>query len=193
MTLVAEPLSITEDTQVGELVRAAQDGDRQAFGQLAARFERLVYSVAIRRLGNHAEAQELVQEVFVQALRKIGQLRDPDSFAGWLRSITARMAINRQTRSDRLVAAESDTLEARCAGGETPLVSALAAERASRVRAGLNRLRDLDRRTLVAFYVEGQSLAEMSNAFSSPVGTIKRRLHVARKRLARELEEFATV
>jgi RNA polymerase sigma-70 factor, ECF subfamily len=51
----------------------------------------------------------------------------------------------------------------------------------------------LDRQTLVAFYVDGQSLVEMSTAFDSPVGTIKRRLHVARKRLARELEEMAVV
>ena len=51
----------------------------------------------------------------------------------------------------------------------------------------MKRLGTLDRQTLVAFYVEGQSLLEMSDAFDSPVGTIKRRLHVA-KRLARELE-----
>ena len=46
----------------------------------------------------------------------------------------------------------------------------------------------LDRSTLVAFYIQGQSLVEMSDEFSAPVGTIKRRLHVARKRLAKELE-----
>jgi RNA polymerase sigma-70 factor (ECF subfamily) len=49
----------------------------------------------------------------------------------------------------------------------------------------------MDRETLVAFYVRGQSLLEMSEEFDSPVGTIKRRLHVARKRLAKELESLA--
>ena len=49
----------------------------------------------------------------------------------------------------------------------------------------------MDRKTLEAFYVRGQSLVEMSTEFGSPIGTIKRRLHVARKRLARELEELA--
>ena len=52
-------------------------------------------------------------------------------------------------------------------------------------------MKALDRNTLVAFYVEGQSLAEMSTKFASPIGTIKRRLHTARKRLAAELEEFS--
>ena len=49
----------------------------------------------------------------------------------------------------------------------------------------------MDRRTLEAFYLKGQSLTQMSDAFDSPVGTIKRRLHVARQRLARQLAEPA--
>jgi RNA polymerase sigma-70 factor (ECF subfamily) len=54
-------------------------------------------------------------------------------------------------------------------------------------------LGELDRHTLEAFYFRGQSLAEMSRAFAAPVGTIKRRLHVARKRLAAQLEAAAAV
>jgi RNA polymerase sigma-70 factor (ECF subfamily) len=74
---------------------------------------------------------------------------------------------------------------------ETPLTKALTRERKVQVRAGLGRLGRLDRETLVAFYVKGQTLVEMSDAFDSPIGTIKRRLHVARKRLAKELEDLA--
>ena len=51
----------------------------------------------------------------------------------------------------------------------------------------------MDRDTLVAFYVEGQSLIEMADDFEAPLGTIKRRLHVARKRLAKQVDELATV
>ena len=69
----------------------------------------------------------------------------------------------------------------------------LAAERQDQVRAGLARLGDLDRATLVAFYVEGRSLLEMSDDFDAPLGTIKRRLHVARKRLAKEVEPNVAV
>jgi RNA polymerase sigma-70 factor (ECF subfamily) len=49
----------------------------------------------------------------------------------------------------------------------------------------------MDRETLMAFYFDGRSLLEMSDQFKTPVGTIKRRLHVARKRLAKELEALA--
>ena len=173
-------------------VRAAQQGDRTAFGELVEQFERAVFGTALKRLRDRGEAQELTQEVFVQALRKIGQLREPECFGGWLRAITNRLAINRQVRRGPVFSAECETLEA-VSQDETPLTNVLAAERRRQVRAGLRRLRSLDRQTLVAFYVKGQSLVEMSTEFRSPVGTIKRRLHVARKRLARELEELAPV
>ncbi len=172
-------------------VRAAQRGSREAFGQLVERFQRAVYAIALRRLRNDAEAQELTQEVFVQALRKIDQLREPECVGGWLRSITTRMAINRALRGGPVVPTDRETLEATCIERRTPLAEALDNERASQVRAGLGRLGALDRQTLEAFYVRGQSLIEMSDEFRSPIGTIKRRLHVARKRLARELEELA--
>jgi RNA polymerase sigma-70 factor, ECF subfamily len=190
MATVAEEIDAA--TSLAEVVRAAQAGCAEAFGELSQRFERLVYGLALRRLGNHAEAQEIVQEVFLQALRKIGQLREPAAIAGWLRSIASRRIYNRLTRRGPVTSAEPAALEATGDRGAGPLEQALAHERQLQVRAGLNRLGSLDRKTLVAFYVEGQSLIEMSTAFGSPVGTIKRRLHVARKRLARELEELAS-
>lgn len=183
----------TETTPLEYLVAAAQDGDREAFGELATRFEPMVYAIAFRRLGNHSEAQELCQEVLVKAMQKIQQLKVPAAFAGWLRSITVRMAINRQVRRAPVVATEPQTLDATCVESTTPLDAALAHERAVQVRGGLARLGDLDRHTLEAFYVRGESLSQMSESFEAPIGTIKRRLHVARKRLALQLETASAV
>jgi RNA polymerase sigma-70 factor (ECF subfamily) len=178
---------------VAQLVLASQQGDRAAFGQLFERFERHVFAIALRRLGDYSEAQELCQDVFIQALQKIAQLREPECFGGWLRSITHRMAINRLTRAAADRPTEAESLEASCVETDTPLTTVLAGEREAQVRAGLQRLRELDRATLVAFYVKGQSLLEMSDEFDAPLGTIKRRLHVARQRLAKEVEPLAAV
>jgi RNA polymerase sigma-70 factor (ECF subfamily) len=191
MTALIDEEVTTEKLELVQRVRAAQQGDRAAFGELVEQFQGAVFATALRRLRDRGEAQELAQEVFVQALRKIEQLREPECFGGWLRSITNRLAINRQVRRGPVVSAEPETLDAVRHDEETPLTNLLAAERRRQVRAGLRRLGTLDRQTLVAFYVKGQSLVEMSTAFDSPVGTIKRRLHVARKRLARELAELA--
>ena len=185
--------NIEERNRVVQLVQLAQQDDREAFGELFERFERHVFTIAFRRLNNYAEAQELTQDVFIQALQKVAQLRQPECFGSWLRSITHRMAINRVVRRGPDLPTEPTTLEATCVEAETPLALALENEREEQVHEGLQRLRSLDRETLVAFYVEGQSLIEMSNAFDAPLGTIKRRLHVARKRLAKEVDSLVAV
>jgi RNA polymerase sigma-70 factor (ECF subfamily) len=187
----AQDYETIERQSLADLVRAAQGGDRAAFDELFQRYHRAVYGVIFRRLGNHAEAQELCQEVFIQAMRKIHQLHNPLCFGGWLRSVANRMAINRAVRGRPKAIGDSGRLDAECAEHDTPLGEVLARERRDRVRVGLKRLTAMDRDTLVAFYFEGQSLVEMSTQFNSPVGTIKRRLHVARKRLAKELEALA--
>lgn len=171
-----------------ELVTAAQEGDHDAFGALVSRFERMVQAVCWQRLRNHAEAQEATQEVFIKAFEKLHQLDEPAAFPGWLRSIAVRQSINRSTRRLPALAVEPHTLEGFDGDAEPPLSSLLARERIAQLHEGLDRLASLDRTTLVAFYLNGQSLVEMSDEFAAPVGTIKRRLHVARKRLAKELE-----
>lgn len=187
----AQDYETTERDSLTPLVQAAQRGDRAALDELFHRYHRAVYGVIFRRLGNHAEAQELCQEVFIQAMRKIHQLHNPLCFGGWLRSVASRMAINRAVRGRTRTTGDGGRLDAECAQRETPLGEVLARERRDCVHVGLNRLTAMDRDTLLAFYFEGQSLVEMSTQFNSPVGTIKRRLHVARKRLAKELEALA--
>ncbi len=182
-----------ETTELDQLVIDARAGDQAAFEQLVIRFEGVVFATAYRRLGNRSDAEELSQEVFMQALRKLHQLQDPRCFGGWLRQIAARMAINRAVRTKPMYTAEPRSIESDSIEYETPLSSMLTKERRSQVRKGLGRLGELDRDTLVAFYFDGQSLVEMSDQFQSPVGTIKRRLHVARKRLAKELESVCQV
>ena len=154
----------------------------------------MVYAIALRRLGNHSEAQELCQEVLVKAMQKIEQLKVPAAFGGWLRSITVRMAINRQVRRAPMIATEPQTLDASC----------VELSHAARCGAGQRAGR---RRSAAAwrgwaswigtrwrrFTCVASRCREMSESFAAPIGTIKRRLHVARKRLARQLETAAAV
>jgi RNA polymerase sigma-70 factor, ECF subfamily len=172
------------------LVRRAQGGDTQAFGELAAHFEPTVFATVLRRLRNRSEALEVTQDVFVQALRKLGQLREPERFAGWLRQIAVRMAINRAGRRPQETLRNPATFGTLSSAPGGPLDDLLRNEQAQAVWGGLERLRELDRRTLIAFYFEGRSLKEMSDQFDSPIGTIKRRLHTARNRLRDELNQM---
>src|SRR5205823_11970692 len=133
-------------------------GDRGAYGELFERFRTTVYGIALARLRNPAEAEELVQEVFLHGMRKLPQLREPNCFAGWLRQITVRMALNRLTRRGPVQGVEPEVLEQAESAGNGPLTELLRAEQRDALHRGLNRLKPLDRATLAAFYLHGQSL-----------------------------------
>ena len=190
---VASPYTELSESSVTELVVQAQTGDRSAMDQLYCRFQQHVLAIAYKRLGNWDEAQELSQDVFIQAFRRLNQLQAPEAFAGWLRQIVHRMAINRLTRRQMPTSVDHEILEATITCDSDPLDAVLSSEQKIQVHQGLGRLGELDRRTLVAFYLDGQSLNQMSDAFEAPIGTIKRRLHVARKRLAKECEMLQAI
>jgi RNA polymerase sigma-70 factor (ECF subfamily) len=178
------------ETEMIQLVTLAQAGDRKAFGQLAQQFEQTVFATVFRRLRNHAETAEVTQDVFIQAMRKLPQLREPARFAGWLRRIAVRMSINRAVRRPNETARSPEMFGSLTDNTRTPLADLMKSEEAAEVRGGLEKLRELDRQTLIAFYFEGQSLKQMSDQFDSPIGTIKRRLHTARNRLKEMLVEM---
>ena len=175
-------------TEIIHLVERAQIGDREAYGELVTRFQGSVYAMALARVRNPLEAQELAQDVFVHAMKKLPQLRDPRCFAGWLRQITARMAINRVTRRGVLFGASPDLLDAIADKVRTAEEHVAVGEAVGQLKVGLARLKTLDRLTLEAFYLHGRSLKQMAREFEVPTGTIKRRLHVARLRLREVLE-----
>lgn len=170
------------------LVGRAQRGDREAFGELVEQFQPTVYAIALRRLANASDALELTQEVFLHVLRRIGQLREPERFAGWLRQVAVRMAINRATRRVSPPSVEVGILEGASEHSDEPLDQLIRRERAERLWAALGRLKSLDREALDAFYIRGNSLLEIAEMLNVPLGTVKRRLHTARKRLKVELE-----
>jgi RNA polymerase sigma-70 factor (ECF subfamily) len=175
-------------TEITRLIGLAQAGDRAAYGELVERFQPAVYALALARLRNAVDAQELTQEVFIHAMTRLPQLRDPQCFLGWLRQITVRMAINRATRRLPLFGAATEMLQNAPDMGDTPLDQLVRTEQRAELYQGLDRLKPVDRATLVDFYIRGKSLKQMSREFETPVGTIKRRLHVARKRLRKALD-----
>lgn len=175
---------------VAELVQSAQLGDRQAQSALYERYRNSALALAYRKLGNWDEAEELVQDVFMHAFDRLHQLRVPEAFGGWLRQIVRRSAINQLTRRRVAVSLDQAALDTVASSEATPLDDLLDDESSNQVHRGLKRLGKVDRLTLEAFYIGGQSLLEMAETFEAPLGTIKRRLHVARKRLAHEMVDF---
>ena len=77
------------------LVTSARNGDREAFGRLYQVYGRMVHGVLLARMPT-GEVEDLVQEVFLKALRQIHTLRDPNAFGGWIAMIARHAAISRR-------------------------------------------------------------------------------------------------
>ena len=85
--------------EITPLVERAKGGDREAFGELVTRFQGSVYAMALARgSATRSKRRNWRRTSSSTAMKKLPQLRDARCFAGWLRQITARMAINRLTR-----------------------------------------------------------------------------------------------
>src|SRR5262245_9955663 len=85
-----------------ELVAAASAGDRAAYGRLYERFAPLVHGVLLARVPR-ADVDDLVQDVFLQAMRRLSSLRDPRAFAGWLAAIARNRARDHWRRGQQSV------------------------------------------------------------------------------------------
>jgi RNA polymerase sigma-70 factor (ECF subfamily) len=179
---------MSEWTDIEDMVSRAQRGDQQAYGDLFEVFWPSIYAMALARLRDVDEAQDLAQDVWVHAYVKLGQLRQPAAFAGWLRQMTARMVINRVSRRHPVDLADDALIAETAAPYDAPLDQLIQREELDGLRQGLDRLKPMDRDALLAFYYHDQSLETISRESATPVGTIKRRLHVARKRLRQEVE-----
>lgn len=85
------------NSEQAALVRAAQGGDRAAFGALYEQYARMVHGMLLAHV-SYTEAEDLVQEVFLRALQQLRSLRDPEAFGAWLAAIARRSTIDRQRK-----------------------------------------------------------------------------------------------
>jgi RNA polymerase sigma-70 factor (ECF subfamily) len=162
-----------------QLVARARQGDREAFGELVDRYRDMVYGLGYHLTGDFEAARDLAQEAFVQAFVKLGQLREPAKFAGWLRTI----ATNLHRAQCRRRQVSTVALEAATGTADAPPPS----ETKVVVREALARLRAPDRLALTLAYVGGYSQAEIAGFLGVRPETVKTRLARARQHLRTEV------
>jgi RNA polymerase sigma-70 factor (ECF subfamily) len=160
-----------QPTAVGteRLVQRAQAGDRAACEALYGEFARTVHGIALA-IGGRDLADDVTQEVFLQAFGKLGELRDPAAFPGWLCTAARRAAIDRL----RAEARRPSTELSECAGHEpSPADSYAAKSAADRALACLRRLPAAYRETLTLRLVEGLSGPEIAARTGMTHGSVR--------------------
>jgi RNA polymerase sigma-70 factor, ECF subfamily len=168
-------------------VLRAQSGDRAAFGQLVTSYqERLMYYVHQLILDREA-SHDVLQEIWLDVFRKLGQLRVPEAFRVWLYRCAHHRAINHVRRR----AAESQAREelAESLDGEQTWNELELLERAELVHVALARLSPAHREVMVLRFLEDMSLHEIAEVLSCNEGTAKSRLHYAKAALKRIIDQ----
>ena len=168
------------------LVLRCQEGDAGAFDELVGRWQERLWRHAWRLTGSRDAAWDVLQEAWITVSRDIRRLQDPAAFPTWAYRITSNRChdwIRRQRRrrgADKAYAEGADRVEDETRGAH---------QRSADLEQALKRLPGRDRAILSLRYEEDFDTAEIAEILHIPQGTVKSRLHYARKRLRKYLEE----
>lgn len=185
--------SQVERAREQELVSRAQNGDRAAFAALVREHQDEVYTLARRLVGDPHLASDVAQEALIRAWRALPSFRGDARLSTWLYRITVNTAWTQKKRAGRHQGSPIDDHHdlAAPADAEHPETAGEILELRGRLRAALDRLPDAHREVVVLKDIYGWSHAEIADSMAISVTAAKVRLHRARARLARDLEETA--
>ena len=171
-------------------VLQAQKGDVSAFTQLVEAYQKPVYNLCYRMLGNAEDAEDAAQETFLRAYKSIRRYDNDRPFSTWLLSISAHYCID-QIRKRRLAIVSIEDLPVPDVPDPSfgPETATARGEEQRRIRALLEALDETDRAAVVMYYWYDFSYEEICQALSLTMSAVKSRLHRARRAMAREWME----
>ena len=167
------------------LVLRYQAGDATALEELVEQhYGPMLYFVR-RMLGGSADAEDILQDTWLAVLRNLRKLRNPEAFSTWLYRI-ARNHVYQQLRKQNPVLPLSEEVEATAAPEET---GGFSAQEAARVHECLEKLRPEHREVLVLRFLERMSYQDIALVVGRELGTVRSRIHYAKRALRKEMEE----
>jgi len=185
---------------VKQLIKKSLNNDLAAFEELIGLYQSRVYSLGYQLSGNHDDAQDLAQEVFIKAFGALKGFRNEADFGTWLHRITVNLWLNMRRKQGKQVIV---SLDEPVRTGEDEVYSELAAaegnpeqmledkEFSGLVRLALDELSREYRAVLVLRDIEGYSYEEVAAVLKCSLGTVKSRLNRARQILKQKVAVLA--
>ena len=181
---------------IPELVDSFINGDQKAFAELVGRYQKKIYSLAFQVLGNHLDADEVVQETFVRIYKRRKELQNVKYFSTFLLRIASNYAIDllRKGRGHMGISDDTSSLPGSIQLDLARRIAMPSEEYENRVlmeeiRAAIRLLPPRQRLTVILHDVEGFSKAEVAKALDSPEATVRSNLHIARRKLKKILTQ----
>jgi len=161
--------------------------DASGFSARVAENQRRVFQIAYSVLGNAADAEEVAQEAFLSAYQKYSQLRDGERFRAWVNRIAFRVALNRQRDTRRQQARDTawQTTQTETVDGAQRAEDRLLAQQLHQHIAALPKKL---RQVLQLSVVEDMEASNVGAVLGIPAGTVRSRLHTARKLLLEAMQ-----
>lgn len=185
------PSSISlRDASDAELVAASIAGDRGAFAEIVARHQSLICSVAYSSSGGLHLSEDIAQETFLTAWKRLSTLREPQKLRSWLCRIARLQAANARRRRGREARHTEGGSDDAPAGEPAPSEQAITREQEAILWAALERIPELYREPLVLFYREHQSIERVATELELTTDAVKQRLARGRKLLHEEVAAF---
>jgi RNA polymerase sigma-70 factor (ECF subfamily) len=176
MTIPLAAASAGTESDEDQLVRRASRGDRSAFGELYGRYARLVHAILLARVPP-ADAEDLVQDVFISAFRKLPDLRSCGAFRGWLAAIARNRAVEFHRSAKQEAQARARSSDHRMPGHDEALV----------VLDAIRKLPEAYRETLILRLVEGMTGPEIAERTGLTADSVRVNLFRGMKLLRKEL------
>ena len=173
-----------QDNEAEWLINA-QNGDQQAFSYLVEKYQRPVYNLSYRMLGNAQDAEDAAQESFLRAYKAIKRYDKNRAFSSWLLSITAHYCID-QIRKKKFTIMSVEELSMPNLPDNAPGVESKLSTKDEklRIRTLLDVLSPIDRAAVILYYWYDYSYQEISDTLSLSISAVKSRLHRSRRAMA---------
>lgn len=181
------------------LLERARSGDIEAFELLVEGYQKKVFNIALRMLGNHDDAYDLAQEVFIRIYKSIKNFKEQSTFSTWIYRITTNVCLDelrKRKNKNNIVSLDEevkldDSEVKRQVEDDRPLPEAIVekAELKEIVTDAIKKLKDEHKIAIVLRDIQGFSYEEIARIIKCPEGTVKSRINRARQALKEILEE----
>lgn len=177
--------AVAEDANLP--VAAARTGSPDAWDTLFRRYQLPLFTYVMDLLRDEQTSLDLVQETFLRAVRHLGSLREDARFGSWLFGIAHQQVVQQWRRRGRSPFADDPVPETAIADDPAPGHDLVRQEEAERLLAAVDALPEAQRSVVLLHYLEDFPLIEIARITGAPLGTVKTRLHHARRALREEL------
>ena len=179
-------------TNEGELIYRAQAGDEQAFAELIRTYYAYVYTIVIGIVSNPYDAEEVVQDIFVNVYRGLAQYEERKKFKSWVAEIARNCARNR-LRRQQIDTVPIDEVNEQSSGTEDlPDEQLIRSEQRELIRRAMETLSEKDREIARSYYLDGASYDELIRTHGLSYKAISVRLARAKQKLAKRLRHLLT-